>query len=756
MKIIGGNAAGNMIHKTGGIEHLQKINPQAGPAPEIPCPPAPCPPINPNAPLGAPVAVHEPAAGQRVDIEVVPNQPLIFDFNPLDLQATRADNAVTLTFPDGAQVVLHDIVGPCGPQPSPFQLPDGTIITPSELLHTFNLGDFGPCFPGLGEINPTAGPTPIYNTGFPYSPFDVGEIGPGLNGLGPLPPTGFGLTVEFLKGSGGSPPTPPGPPGPPTPPPPGTFLAVSEDVQNTVYPALPITGDYFTDTNYVTGQPVVSSSPAPFITAYHDPDTGSNTGVGLYGNLTLNTATGVYSYNLTPAGDALASQLGSDQLSANISHIPGTGYSLVDDYLVTTSNGFETGTSQFLLRTYGVDAPTSTANTVTETVGPGTAPELLLTYTDAADPSHSFQQLATISADGVVTFAAGSDTFVQPNDPALVTLEIVPGSGTASVTVTGVTIEGQTAAIGSTTLTDNGTQGLSMIVNPNLGATGTNQDPGDTGNASNALGSENTTAALATLSSTAVYTDPLSGLTETYGYLYDNTAGGAVVSMGGGATATADTLNFAGTPGTTSTTIAGSGAAGASNVIDWSSATNLTDGIPGLDINGGTGGGLNTLGIETAAAQNLDFHAGGTLTTGAGGNVQNIQVFDLSDGANPSAANSITLTPDAVFNLAGNEPGIIPAIGGGALAVWVLGTAADTVNLSGSSWTPISGVVVSGSPQVATQGPGAGNFGAAAGTSTQTQMVGFAEFAGTTTGGQTVHVYVENAIAQAAGHVHHT
>src|SRR5665213_1613405 len=40
MKIIGGNAAGNMIHKTGGIEHLQKINPQAGPAPEIPCPPA--------------------------------------------------------------------------------------------------------------------------------------------------------------------------------------------------------------------------------------------------------------------------------------------------------------------------------------------------------------------------------------------------------------------------------------------------------------------------------------------------------------------------------------------------------------------------------------------------------------------------------------------------------------------------------------------------------------------------------------------
>src|SRR5665213_1028584 len=288
MKIIGGNAAGNMIHKTGGIEHLQKINPQAGPAPEIPCPPAPCPPINPNAPLGAPVAVHEPAAGQRVDIEVVPNQPLIFDFNPLDLQATRADNAVTLTFPDGAQVVLHDIVGPCGPQPSPFQLPDGTIITPSELLHTFNLGDFGPCFTAIAPPAAPAG-----NTGFYYAPFEVGEIGSGLYGLGVLAPTGFGYGAEFVKGAGGSPLTPGGPPPPAPSGPPGTFLAVSEDVQNAVYPTqLPITGDYFTDTNYVTGQPVVSSSPAPFITAYHDPDTGSNTGVGRFGDLTLNTATG--------------------------------------------------------------------------------------------------------------------------------------------------------------------------------------------------------------------------------------------------------------------------------------------------------------------------------------------------------------------------------------------------------------------------------------------------------------------------------
>jgi len=62
-------------------------------------------------------------------VPIVPNQPLTFDFNPLDLKAAEQAGDLILTFPDGAQVTLHDIIGPCGPQPAPFELPDGTVIT---------------------------------------------------------------------------------------------------------------------------------------------------------------------------------------------------------------------------------------------------------------------------------------------------------------------------------------------------------------------------------------------------------------------------------------------------------------------------------------------------------------------------------------------------------------------------------------------------------------------------------------------------
>jgi len=196
-----GQTSSGMVQLAGGVEHIERIKPQPAPPP---CPPGPAPihciPVESNAPMGPPVAVHEPAPGQREIIEVVPNQPLIFDFNPLDLKATQHDGSVTLTFPDGAQLELHDIVGPCGVQPTSFQLPDGTVITPSDLLQAFHLEVLGPC--GLVAPTPIV-PHEVPNTGFAVSPFEVGELGPGLYGLGPLWPTGFGYGAEFLRGTGG-------------------------------------------------------------------------------------------------------------------------------------------------------------------------------------------------------------------------------------------------------------------------------------------------------------------------------------------------------------------------------------------------------------------------------------------------------------------------------------------------------------------------------------------------------------------------
>ena len=160
--------------------------------------------------------------------------------------------------------------------------------------------------------------------------------------------------------------------------------------------------------------------------------------------------------------------------------------------------------------------------------------------------------------------------------------------------------------------------------------------------------------------------------------------------------------------------------------------------------------------------QSLDFTS--TLTSGVGSNVQNIEVFDLTDAAgtaiNPALGttgngNMITLTPQDVLNLAANEPAAVQAAGGGALSLWINGTAADTVTLS-SSWQAISGPTISGGQTnqsgVADDGSGK-TIAFAANANNNTEMVGYTEYSATV-GGKTAHVYVENAIA-ANGHVHH-
>ena len=753
-----------LIQHTGGVEQLQQVNPQAGPAPQAVCPPRSAVP-HAGPPVGPPIAVHEPAPGEHIVIPIVANQPLTFDFNPLDLKATEQGQDVTLTFPDGAQVTLHDIIGFYGPQPVPLELPDGTVITSGELLQAFHLSLAGPCGgPALNEINPTAGPTPTAdNTGFNTQPFDVGGIGPGLTPDGPLDPTGFGYTHEFFKGVGGSPPSPPGPPGPPPPPPPpppGHFLTVPDvDLHNYFLGTSAPAPTHVSGTNYtvdLTGNyisEVVSSSPAAFIEGYYTLGaapltfgTHANPGTalaGLYGVFTMDAA-GNYSYTLDTTHEHVLSQLGTDMMSQAVNHpYIGQGYyqpGFEDAFDVVTGNGTDTAgnqTSDFKQIQFESNAAvvSSTAAVVDVSAHAAGTTELLLTYTDAVDPAHTFQQLVTVGANGLITATPESTTVVQPNDPALVTLEYVSGPG---ATVSSVTIEGEQFSINATLSSTQ--HAYAGMINPALDQLG---DNGDTGSASGSVASTDNTAYTAN----GTFNDStLSGFDSHFGYLFDSSSTTADASSSGGA---ANTINYDG-GAASNIALTGSSTADSTNIFEWSSSAHLDASVggdtPNLSIDGGSGNGLNVLELEGSTSQNLTFDSitsPGTFTQDltAGTNIKNVEVFDLTDGAHSSTANSITLAANDVLTLAGNEPAAVQNAGG-AYAVWINGTSADTVNLAnvsggGSAWTQIS-------QEVTQVGQAGGNA---------SQMVGYTEYAATTTGGQAIHVYVQNAI-QAAGQVH--
>ena len=426
--------------------------------------------------------------GQREVIEVVPNQPLIFDFNPLDLKATQHDGSVTLTFPDGAQLELHDIVGPCGVQPTPFQLPDGTVITPGDLLQAFHLEVIGPC--GLIAPTPIVPHHEVPNTGFVVSPFEVGEIGPGVYGLGPLWPTGFGYGAEFLRGTGGSHFAPPGPPGPPPPPPPPVpTISGQEDGQSGVYtdPAVTGSGSYFTDT--VAGHPVITVTPptsTPVINSYAyiagPAETPGNPAVGTFGTLTMDAA-GAYSYVIgdTLAQQALVSQAGTDLMSQ---YMVLSAYE--DTFSVTSSNGSASTTQNLNFSVYGADVFPDDTHTVPlaspafQATSAGTT-EILMTYTDALDPAHSFQELIQVSGStpSLVVAPVNPDGVpIQPNDPALLSFEYVSGQ---EVTLSNVTVAGENVVFSAPndTLGPGGSHAITAVINPDLSGLG---DTGDTGN----------------------------------------------------------------------------------------------------------------------------------------------------------------------------------------------------------------------------------------------------------------------------------
>ncbi|MGH6995649.1 MAG: VCBS domain-containing protein, partial [Stellaceae bacterium] len=484
----------------------------------------------------------------------------------------------------------------------------GTVITASELLQAFHLSLAGPC--GLPQINPTAGP--VENTGFGFPPFDVGGIGPGLIPEGPLAPTGFGITTEFVKGVGGGNSTPPGPPGPPTPPPPGEHLIVPDldtlqyqlgnpnflgaaphtglpvlaphNVGGTSY-TIDVTGNYITD--------VVASSPAAFITDFWTPGspppafgTHANPGGtlnGQFGTFTIDSA-GTYDYTLSTASEHTLSQLGTDLMSQAVNqpfHTYQAGFQDVFD--IATSNGFESaGTTpadikqiQFDFYAANVASTVTAAGEVGISTNPASTTELLLTYTDAVDPAHSFQHLVTVDNAGHVVVTPESGTIVQPNDPALVSLEYLSGSG---ANVSNVSIEGESFNINATI--GPGQHAYSAVINPALDQLG---DNGDTGSASAAGASQDSGTNLTTLTS---FNDTLlSGISGTFGYLFD---GSSTSANGAGR---ADAVNYA--DNSDAATLNGSTTAGATSVVEWSSTASIDgnthiDGAPGSTaVNGG-------------------------------------------------------------------------------------------------------------------------------------------------------------------------
>ena len=783
-----------------------------------------------------PIEVHEPAPGQRVDVDVTPNQPLTLDFNPLDAQAILHGDDLTLTFADGGVVVLHHISQHGVALPTALQLPDGTIIDACELLQALPGEQVNPAagkIPNekipLEEINPTAGPQDINPAAGPsagahpvVTNFTLPGLGNGLTPLGGLPPEGSFTTTGFPPpGAGGFPPGPPAPPGPPVPP---HFLSMIEDLHPLDYPATTTTGNVMTDSFF--GHSIVISEPPAQVDSYVfwqpgsvvvDPATDpAGVAPGLWGSLNMQT-NGSYSYTLNATGIAAGSQLSADILSQELSNpgTPDTPYPLLDLFTVTVDNGFDTASQQLAMYTVATNImPNETTASVSGTTA---GAPVLLTYTDLADPAHSFQELVTVGSTGLIT-ADGAP--IQPHDAALVTLEY---EGTSTI-INGFSVGGETFT-GLAIPLDAGDQALTTIINPDLSGFGDTGDTGlvliaPTGYTNDSSGAGGTF--LATSAGQYVFENP-GNPGVTLGVTPDMAADqtGAVLNLGsntgheiGGLGS--DVLVDNGVAGVTYNGTAGMVINGAptenGTLTFFVDNANLTHGVEAVTINVTTGETADAMASALASAINLDTnltnatfglsadYVGGdlfqivqtpgsqsfesltqfeglalsasgnppaetisgqtgidTLRFDTSGNAidmtqtatlnqfANIDVVDLTAAASgPAATNSLTLDASSVLQLTANENAAIPTYTGGN-AMWVEGTANDSVTLNG--FTQISSAITSSTqlPIVQTSSAGQPPLTSAS------QMVGFAEYAGAANG-QTVHVYVANAIVN-AGHV---
>ena len=815
----------------------------------------------------APVVVHAPPPGQHVEITVSANQPLNFDFNPLDAKAVRHGDDLTLTFADGGVVVLHHITDHGTPLVTQLELPDGTVINPCELLQAFPEEQVSPAAgndkipemkapeinPSAGpeEINPAAGPTPILAGAPPVTtPFDVAGLGNGLTPLGPLGPEGFGSNVIFPPpGNGGFPPPPGSPPGSPPPnnppPPPGPHsLTVFEDSNSGIVDPpnhdltsfshianSGITGNFITDT--INGHQVVTSTPAASVTSFHFGAPGSpvvaagGSITGNFGTLTVN-ANGSYVYHTDVSTNPVLNQLGSDFLSQaltqSVTQPPGTAfyYPVSDTYDVTVTNGTDTATAPLVMYVHGADVITTTA-TIGAIAGAGT--QVLLTYTDLYNPAHSFETIAT--ADGLGHLITTDGSPIQPGDLANVSIEHINGTG--PVTINSLTIAGETVTFGAPiTLSDAGNDhAFTSLINPII-------TPGDVGSATAAHASTDTNFSyFATAAGEYVYGENSAiNLGVVAGSAADNT--GTILNLGtvnagvvghefGGLGSDVLVWNAGTTPtyynGTAGVLIGGTATNGDSLSIIVSNASlvggheTVTVGITagettaqmaqalatafnadanltgiGLSANYGGGSGFqyveaagslsyghtnyfeyaSTPGVspsESISAQNgidtLRVDAAGQSINLNDAHLANIDTVNLGNGG----GNSLTLTADDVFRLAQNENSTIKSFSGAdsngnpITSLWITGDGSNTVHLNadaGGSFTEISNPINSGlqttglGPSSPTTAPTSVDGATVTSTTTGTQMVGFTEFSGVTSNGNTVHVYVENAIANSS------
>jgi hypothetical protein len=515
---------------------------------------------------------------------------------------------------------------------------------------------------------------------------------------------------------------------------------------------------------------------------------------------------GSYTYTLNATGIAAASQLGSDFLSQDLGNpsTADTPYPLLDLFTVTVDNGSETASQQLAMYTVGSNI---TPNETTASVSGTTAgAQVLLTYTDLADPAHSFQEVLTVGSNGLLTIDGSP---IQPHDAALVTLEY---QGTAT-NITGFSVAGETFT-GLNIGLDGNDHALTAIINPDLSSFG---DPGDTGSVivaptgyANVAGDANVSAAGAYVYETAnnatlsvvagsdadasgtvlnlggtsggheiggLGSDVLvyNGTGNTYnggtGFVISGTpteAGTMTLFVDSGSTHDAFTINVTAGESDAAMTadlvsqigtnlsgigisvvsaagsdsfqlVEGAGTPSFQSLTTFETTTTSLSGNPaGMSISNQPG--IDTLRLDNlnGSAINLDLTNAATLHQFA-----NIETFDLTGSNGGGAGNSLTLDANSVLQLTANENSAIKTYTG-ADAMWVTGDASDSVNLNG--FTQISSAITSSSqsPTTATEPTGL--------QTSPSQMVGFAEYS-STVNGQTVHVYVANAIVN-AGNVH--
>lgn len=161
-----------------------------------------------------------------------------------------------------------------------------------------------------------------------------------------------------------------------------------------------------------------------------------------------------------------------------------------DTFSVTSSNGSASTTQNLNFSVYGADVFPDDTHTVPlaspafQATSAGTT-EILMTYTDALDPAHSFQELIQVSGStpSLVVAPVNPDGVpIQPNDPALLSFEYVSGQ---EVTLSNVTVAGENVVFSAPndTLGPGGSHAITAVINPDLSGLG---DTGDTGNLASA------------------------------------------------------------------------------------------------------------------------------------------------------------------------------------------------------------------------------------------------------------------------------